>query len=325
MAVLVTGAAGFIGYHVSEALLARGESVIGVDDLNTYYDVALKKARLARLGGNKDFTFHRLDIAGRGALEAACRGAGVDRIVHLAAQAGVRYSLQNPFVYVRANLMGHIAVLELARAAGGFRHLVYASSSSVYGGNTNLPFATEDRTEKPVSLYAATKLGGEHMSFAYSHLYRIPQTGLRFFTVYGPWGRPDMAMYIFCKRITAGESIEVFNHGDMKRDFTYIDDIVAGVLVALDSPPADDGGMPPHRLYNIGNNRSEELMRMIALIESALGRKAEIDFQPMQPGDVKETYADITPIRRELGFSPTTAIDVGIPKFVDWFRDYEGV
>ena len=326
MTILVTGAAGFIGYHVTEALLARGEHVIGVDNVNDYYDVRLKQARLARLAGKPGFAFHRLDIAAHEALRAAVPGdAGVDRIVHLAAQAGVRYSLENPFVYVRANLMGHIAILELARALPGFRHLVYASSSSVYGGNTKLPFATDDRTEKPVSMYAATKLGGEHMSFAYGHLYRIPQTGLRFFTVYGPWGRPDMAMYIFCKRITAGESIPVFNHGDMKRDFTYIDDIVAGVLAALDSPPTDDGETPPHRLYNIGNNRSEELMRMIALIESALGRKAEIDFQPMQPGDVKETYADITPIRRDLGFVPTTAIDVGIPRFVDWFRDYEGV
>ena len=326
MTVLVTGAAGFIGYHVTEALLARGERVVGVDNVNDYYDVGLKQARLARLDANAGFAFHRLDIAEYESLRAAVpNDASIDRIVHLAAQAGVRYSLENPFAYVRANLMGHTSILELARALPGFRHLVYASSSSVYGGNTKLPFAVEDRTDSPVSMYAATKRGVEHMSYAYGHLFRIPQTGLRFFTVSGPWGRPDMAMYIFCKRIISGEKIPVFNHGDMKRDFTYIDDIVAGVLAALDNPPMDAGETPPHRLYNIGNNRSEPLMRMIGLIEAALGRKAEIDFQPMQQGDVKESYADISAIQHDLGFAPTTPIDVGIPKFVDWFRDYEGV
>ena len=325
MAVLVTGAAGFIGYHVSEALLARGESVIGVDDLNPYYDVALKKARLARLGGNKDFTFHRLDIAGRGALETACQDAGVDRVVHLAAQAGVRHSLVDPFVYVRTNLMGQIEVLELCRHLPGFVHLVYASSSSVYGGNRKLPFAEDDRVDTPLSIYGATKKADELMSHPYSHLYRVPATGLRFFTVYGPWGRPDMAAYIFTRAIFAGEPITVFNDGDMKRDFTYIDDIVAGVVAALDNPPDDDGTEPPHRVYNIGNHRSEPLMRFIEVLEAAIGRKATIEFAPMQPGDVKETCADIAAISRDLGFAPTTPIDEGLPRFVEWFRDYHGV
>ncbi len=338
MPVLVTGAAGFIGFHVSEALLARGDQVIGIDNLNDYYDVSLKEARLARLTGRNGFSFHRLDIADHETLMREMnRVGGVRRVVHLAAQAGVRYSLDHPFAYVRANLVGHMAILELCRHLPDFEHLVYASSSSVYGGNTKLPFAVEDRTDTPVSLYAATKKADEEMSHCYAHLYGIPQTGLRFFTVYGPWGRPDMAMYIFCKAITEGRPIPVFNHGDMKRDFTYIDDVVSGVLAALDNPPAggsngagrddrDDhaDGAAPHRLYNIGNHRSEELMRMISLLEEALGMKAEIDFQPMQPGDVKETYADITAIQRNLGFEPTTRIDVGIPKFVEWFRDYEG-
>ncbi len=326
MSILVTGAAGFIGYHVSEALLARGEEVVGIDNLNDYYDVSLKQARLARLTGKPGFSFHRLDIADHEAvLREMTRLGGLRRVVHLAAQAGVRYSLDHPFAYVQANLVGHMAILELCRHLPDFEHLVYASSSSVYGGNTKLPFAVEDRTETPVSLYAATKKADELMSHCYGHLYRIPQTGLRFFTVYGPWGRPDMAMYIFCKAISAGKPIPVFNHGDMKRDFTFVDDVVSGVVAALDNPPPADDGSVPCRLYNIGNHRSEPLMRMIALIEQALGRKAEIEFQPMQPGDVKETYADIEAIRRDLGFEPTTPIDVGIPKFVAWFRDYHGL
>ncbi len=326
MTILVTGAAGFIGYHVSEALLARGESVVGIDNLNDYYDVSLKQARLARLTGRNGFSFHKLDIAEPEVVMTELgRIDGLTRVIHLAAQAGVRYSLDHPFAYVRANLVGHMAMLELCRHLPDFEHLVYASSSSVYGGNTKLPFAVEDRTDTPVSLYAATKKADEEMSHCYAHLYGIPQTGLRFFTVYGPWGRPDMAMYIFCKAIAEGRPIPVFNHGDMRRDFTYIDDIVAGVLAALDNPPALLNGAAPHRLYNIGNHRSEELMRMIALIEDAMGKKAEIDFQPMQPGDVKETYADISAIQRDTGYAPTTPIDVGVPKFVAWFRGYEGV
>jgi UDP-glucuronate 4-epimerase len=294
--------------------------------MNDYYDVRLKEARLARLRGRNGFRFLKLDIADHERIRAELGAIdGLDRVVHLAAQAGVRYSLDHPFAYVTANLVGHMSMLELCRHLPDFRHLVYASSSSVYGGNTKLPFAVEDRTDSPVSLYAATKKADELMSHCYGHLYGIPQTGLRFFTVYGPWGRPDMAMYIFCRRIAAGQPIPVFNHGEMKRDFTYIDDIVSGVIASVDNPPSAGDGVVPHRVYNIGNHRSEPLMRMIGLIEQALGRKAEIDFQPMQPGDVKETYADIEAISRDLGYRPTTPIDVGVPRFVAWFRDYEGV
>ncbi len=322
MAVLVTGVAGFIGFHVSEKLLARGERVTGVDNVNDYYDVALKEARLARLAPRDGFTFRRVDLADRGALAGAMADHGdIDRIVHLAAQAGVRYSLDHPFAYVDSNLIGHMTMLELARHLPDCKHMVYASSSSVYGGNTKLPFAVEDRTDAPVSLYAATKRANEHMSHCYSHLYGIPQTGLRFFTVYGPWGRPDMALYIFTKAISEGRPIHVFNHGDMRRDFTYIDDIVSGVIASLDHPPTAQAGAP-HRLYNIGNHRSEELMRMIEVLEGALGAKAEIIFEPMQQGDVKETYADISAIQRDTGFEPTTPIEIGIPKFVEWFREY---
>ncbi len=322
MAILLTGAAGFIGMHVAHALLARGDSVIGVDNVNDYYDVTLKEARLAHLGEHKAFRIERLDIADQGALTPLA--AGVDRVIHLVAQAGVRYSLTNPEAYERANLAGHLNVLEFARHIGdGLTHLVYASSSSVYGGNTKLPFSVGDQVDNPVSLYAATKRAGELMSLAYSHNYGLPQTGLRFFTVYGPWGRPDMSAYIFTSKILAGEPIPVFNHGDMQRDFTFIDDIVAGVLAALDRPPAADGQR--HRLYNLGNHRSEPLMRFIGLIEQALGQKAEIDFQPMQPGDVQATYADIESSQRDLGFQPSTPIDEGIPKFIAWYRDYHGV
>ena len=326
MTVLVTGAAGFIGYHVAEALLARGEQVIGVDNVNDYYDVRLKEARLERLAGRNGFSFQRIDLADYDAMSALMKDArDVRRIVHLAAQAGVRYSIENPFAYVQANLVGHMTVLEIARHQPDFEHLVYASSSSVYGGNTKLPFSVDDPTDTPVSLYAATKKADELMSHCYSHLYRIPQTGLRFFTVYGPWGRPDMAMYIFCKAITAGKPIPVFNHGDMRRDFTYVDDIVSGVLASLDNPPVVTEDTTPCRVYNIGNHRSEPLMRMIGLIEEALGMKAEIDFQPMQPGDVKESFADIDAICNDTGFAPTTPIDIGVPKFVEWFKAYEGV
>lgn len=326
MTVLVTGAAGFIGYHLTEALLARGEQVIGVDNLNDYYDVRLKEARLARLEGRNGFTFHKIDIADYDAMQALMNdNRDIKRIVHLAAQAGVRYSLENPFAYVRANLVGHMTMLEVARHQPDFEHLVYASSSSVYGGNTKLPFAVDDPTDTPVSLYAATKKSDELMSHCYSHLYRIPQTGLRFFTVYGPWGRPDMAMYIFCKAITEGKPVPVFNQGDMFRDFTYVDDIVTGVIASLDNVPQVTDENTPCRVYNIGNHKSEPLMRMIGLIEEALGKKADIEFLPMQPGDVKETFADIEAISRDTGFKPTTPIDVGVPKFVEWFKSYEGV
>jgi len=326
MPVLLTGAAGFIGYHVSEALLSRGDEVVGVDNVNDYYDVNLKKARLARLQEHNGFTFHQVDISDLAAMKDVVAGAGdLRRVVHLAAQAGVRYSIDNPFAYVQANLVGHMSILEICRNQPNFENLVYASSSSVYGGNTKLPFSVDDRTDTPVSLYAATKKADELMSHCYGHLYGIPQTGLRFFTVYGPWGRPDMAMYIFCKAIYEGRTFPVFNNGDMKRDFTFVDDIVAGVIASLDNPPVSVDEHAPCRLYNIGNHRSEPLMRMISLIEEALGKKAEIDFQPMQPGDVKESFADIDSISADLGYKPTIPIDVGVPRFVDWFKQYEGI
>jgi UDP-glucuronate 4-epimerase len=325
MSVLVTGTAGFIGYHVSEALLARGEQVIGVDNLNDYYDVRLKQTRLGRLAPRNGFRFHRLDISDRSALDVALHDAGVDRIVHLAAQAGVRYSLTNPQAYVQSNLVGHMNMLEVARALPGLKHMVYASSSSVYGGNTKLPFSVADRVDQPISLYAATKRADELMSYSYSHLFRLPQTGLRFFTVYGPWGRPDMSLYIFTRAILAGEPIPLFNRGDMRRDFTFIADIVAGIVAALDHPPADDGTAAPAKLYNIGNNQPVELMRIIDLLQAKLGRKATLQLLPMQPGDVRETYADIEDINRDLGFVPATSIEQGIDRFVAWYRDYHGV
>lgn len=322
MTVLVTGAAGFIGFHVARALVARGERVVGVDNLVPYYSVDLKRARLAELAGDDGFAFHAADVADREAMAGVSAAhPGIDRVVHLAAQAGVRYSLENPHAYVQANVAGQLVILELCRHLPGLRHLVYASSSSVYGGNRTLPFSVDDRVDDPVSLYAATKRAGELMSHAYGHLYGMPATGLRFFTVYGPWGRPDMSAYIFTRAIFAGDPIPVFNNGDMRRDFTYIDDVVQGVLAALDRPPGGEAGAP-HRLYNLGNHRSEPLMRLIGLIERAVGRKAEIDFLPMQPGDVKETYADIESAERDLGFHPGTTIDEGIPRFVDWFRQY---
>ena len=332
MAVLVTGAAGFIGFHVAQALLARGERVVGIDDLNDYYAVSLKRARLAELTRRHESTFRfvQLDFSDAAALDDGLAGEACERIVHLGAQAGVRYSIENPRAYARANLLGHLNILELARQREA-RHLVYASSSSVYGGNVELPFRVEDRVDRPISLYAATKKADELMSESYAHLYRLPQTGLRFFTVYGPWGRPDMAMWIFTAKIFAGQPIPVFNHGDMRRDFTYVDDIVAGIVAALDDAPRDDGAekaggsVAPHRLYNIGNHRSEELGHMIELIEAACGRPAVRDFQPMQPGDVRETYADISAIQRDLGFAPTTSIDVGVPRFVEWYRAYHGL
>lgn len=327
MTILVTGAAGFIGFHVADRLLARGDRVIGLDNLNDYYDVGLKRDRLAMLQARSGFDFIQTDIADFEGLKGALAATKPLRgIVHLAAQAGVRYSLTNPHAYLQANLAGHLNMLEIARHCDGLEHMVYASSSSVYGGNRDLPFSVDDRVDHPVSLYAATKKADELMSHCYAHLYRTPQTGLRFFTVYGPWGRPDMAMWLFTKAILAGEPIRVFNNGAMQRDFTYIDDIVTGVVASLDNPPADGGeGKPPYRVYNIGNHKAEPLMRMIGLIEDALGRKAEKIMEPMQPGDVPATYADIEAIRRDLGFEPSTPIDVGIPAFIDWYRTYHGV
>ena len=331
MKVLVTGAAGFIGFSLARRLLDRGDEVVGVDNVNDYYDPQLKRDRLARLGEHHErFRFVEVDFANWAALSEGLRGLDFDRIVHLGAQAGVRYSIENPHVYVQSNLAGHLNLAELARHRGS-SHLVYASSSSVYGGNTKLPFRVEDRVDHPLSLYAATKKADELISETYASLYRIPQTGLRFFTVYGPWGRPDMAMWIFTKAILEGRPIEVFGEGNMRRDFTFIDDIVSGVVAALDNPPADDGeekaggSRNPHRIYNIGNHRSEELTRMIALIEQACGREAEKRLMPMQAGDVRDTFADISAIQQDLGFAPTTPIDIGIPIFVDWYRSYHGV
>ena len=332
MRILVTGAAGFIGHALSRALLARGDLVVGIDNLNDYYQVSLKRDRVATLaeaGGNR-FAFHALDFSDMAALDAALEGTQIDRVVHLGAQAGVRYSLENPQAYVASNLAGHVNLLELARHRQ-VEHMVYASSSSVYGGNAKLPFAVEDRVDHPVSLYAATKRADELMSETYAHLFRLPLTGLRFFTVYGPWGRPDMMLWNFTRRILAGEPIPVFNNGDMYRDFTYIDDIIAGVMAALDNPPADDdaekagGSVKPHALYNIGNNRSEHLMKVVGLLEEACGRKAEVDFLPMQPGDVPRTFADISAISRDLGYAPTTSIEHGVPSFVRWYRDYHRI
>jgi len=327
-AILVTGAAGFIGAALSRTLLERGERVIGIDNFNDYYDPALKHARIATLDRFGDtFTLLPLDFGDTAALDAALEPLKFDRIAHLGAQAGVRYSLLNPHAYAHSNLTGHLNLLETARHRG-VRHMVYASSSSVYGGNESFPFRVEDSVDHPVSLYAATKKSNELMSEAYAHLYRIPLTGLRFFTVYGPWGRPDMAAWIFTSKILAGEPIPVFNHGEMRRDFTYIDDIVAGVVAALDHPPADDGAAKaggstqPHALYNIGNNRSEPLGHLIDVIEQACGRPAVRDYQPIQPGDVVATAADIGAIERDLGFRPTTSITEGIPRFVDWYRGY---
>ncbi len=323
MSVLVTGAAGFIGMHVARALLARGETVIGVDNLTPYYDPALKRARLAELDCSGHFRFVPLDVAERTPMAQLLAGEPeVDRVVHLAAQAGVRYSLENPAAAVRANIDGHFSVLEACRARGGIAHLVYASSSSVYGSNRKVPFAETDKIDRPVSLYAATKAAAELMSVCYSRLYGLPQTGLRFFTVYGPWGRPDMSAFIFTKAILSGQPIKLFNRGDMRRDFTYIDDIVAGTVAALDRIPEADADAARHRVYNLGNSRSEKLTDFVALIEAATGKSARLEPAPMQPGDVKETFADIEASRRDLGFNPRTTIKDGVPKFVRWFRDY---
>jgi UDP-glucuronate 4-epimerase len=321
MSVLVTGVAGFIGSHVAGALLARGVPVTGIDNLNDYYDVRLKRARLDRLEQQAGFRFLKLDIADRDAMLGLAKD-NFSQIVHLAAQPGVRYSLVNPYAYVASNVMGHVTVLELARRLPELTNLVYASSSSVYGGNTKLPFAVGDAVETPQSLYAATKRADELISHTYAHLYGIKQVGLRFFTVYGPWGRPDMAPMLFSKAMLAHEPIRVFNNGEMWRDFTYIDDIVAGVLAAMAAPPQET---PPHKVYNLGNNKSEKLLDFIAALETALGVKAEMEFEPMQPGDVVSTYADIEVSRRELGFEPKTPMREGVAKFASWYREFYGV
>ena len=329
MATLVTGVAGFIGFHVAKHLLARGEAVVGIDNLNSYYSPRLKSDRVRELhkSNSGEFSFERVDFSDSAALQTALAPTTITRVVHLGAQAGVRYSLDHPDAYIQSNIVGHANLVEYCRHHA-VKHFVYASSSSVYGSNEKLPFAVEDRVDHPISLYAASKRSVELISECYSHLYRLPQTGLRFFTVYGPWGRPDMAMWLFADAILDGRPITIFNNGDMRRDFTYIDDIVQGVVACLDHPPPDDhqmkagGSSAPHRLYNIGNSRSEPLLKMIELLESVVGRKAIREFRPMQAGDVKDTYADITAIQRDLGFQPTVPIEVGIPHFVKWFTQY---
>lgn len=319
MTVLLTGAAGFIGMHVAEALLARGEQVVGVDNLNAYYDVGLKKARLARLGSRPGFRFLAADVSDREAMLGLAESQPeVTRIVHLAAQPGVRHSLVDPYAYVQANVMGHLVVLELARRLKRLEHLVYASSSSVYGGNRSLPFTETDRVDHPVSLYAATKRSGELISESYAHLFGLPQTGLRFFTVYGPWGRPDMAPWMFAEAILEGRPITLYDGGRLKRDFTFVEDIVAGVVGCLDHPAP---GTAP-RLLNIGNHRSEEVRRFVAVLEEALGRRAVVVDTPRPATDVEETFADIEAIRGVCGYEPRTPIERGVPKFAEWYLSW---
>ena len=335
MNILVTGAAGFIGFHVSRALLARGDTVTGFDNLNDYYDVALKQARLAQLAGQPGFSFAKGALEDAAAVDALFAGRPFDRVIHLAAQAGVRYSLTNPGAYVQSNLVGFLNILEACRRART-PHLAYASSSSVYGLNARQPFSVHDNVDHPISLYAATKKANELMAHTYAHLYGLPATGLRFFTVYGPWGRPDMALFLFTRAILAGRPIDVFNQGKMRRDFTYIDDIVQGVVRTADRiaapDPAWDAAAPdpgispaPYRVYNIGNHTPVELERFIAVLEEALGRKAVRHYLPMQPGDVPATCADVDDLRRDVGFAPATPLETGIARFVEWYRDYYGV
>ncbi|QSA98808.1 NAD-dependent epimerase [Methylococcus sp. EFPC2] len=334
MRVLVTGTAGFIGSHLAHVLLARGDEVIGIDNVNDYYDVNLKEARLARLKPHPGFTEIRVGLEEREAINQAFAEHRPQRVVNLAAQAGVRYSLTNPHAYIDANLVGFCNILEACRHHD-VEHLVYASSSSVYGANTSMPFSVHDNVDHPVSLYAASKKANELMAHTYSHLYGLPTTGLRFFTVYGPWGRPDMALFLFTKSILEGKPIDVFNHGKHQRDFTYIDDIVEGVVRTLDkiaepnpnwSGDAPDSGTSkaPYRLYNIGNHQPVELMRFIEVLEDCLGKKAEKNFLPMQPGDVPATYADVDDLMRDVGYAPKTTIESGIARFVDWYKGYFG-
>ncbi|MBS0511512.1 MAG: NAD-dependent epimerase [Proteobacteria bacterium] len=335
MKILVTGAAGFIGMHTSERLLARGDEVVGLDNLNDYYDPTLKEARLARLTPNKGFRFVKMDVADRPGMERLFAEEKFDRVIHLAAQAGVRYSLQNPHAYVDSNLVGFINILEGCRH-NKVQHLTYASSSSVYGGNTKMPFSEHDSVDHPVSLYAATKKANELMAHTYSHLYGLPTTGLRFFTVYGPWGRPDMALFLFTKAILEGRAIDVFNHGKMKRDFTFIDDIVEGVIRTMDRVAEADAGFnpdqpdpgrsnAPFRVFNIGNHNPVELMEFIAAIEKSLGKTAEKNFLPLQDGDVPATYADTSELNAWTGFAPATSVEEGVGRFVKWYREYYGV
>ena len=318
MRVLVTGAAGFIGYHVCEALLARGLEVVGVDDLNAYYDLRLKHARLARLG--ERFTFHKLDIADHASVLRL--GDGVEVVVHVAAQAGVRYSLEQPFAYAASNLTGHLSILELVRHHPGIKHLIYASSSSVYGTGSALPYAEDARADRPSSLYAATKRADELMSSSYSHLFGLKQTGLRFFTVYGPWGRPDMAYFGFAEAISAGRPVTLYDAGKLKRDFTYIDDIVAGILGVFDHPPGDDA---PHRVYNIGNNRAEYVTELVRLLEEGLGKKAVAENRPKPEADPVETCADVSALGALCGYAPTTRLEEGIPRFVEWYLGWRAL
>ncbi|MEM7169081.1 MAG: SDR family NAD(P)-dependent oxidoreductase [Pseudomonadota bacterium] len=326
MTILVTGAAGFIGFHLCQALLGQGEKVLGVDSLNDYYDPALKEGRLALLQGRDNFAFVKLELSDREDVMAVAEAnPEVTRVVHLAAQAGVRYSLENPYAYVDANVMGQVVLMEAARRWEKLDHFVYASSSSVYGGNKKIPFAVGDPVENPVSLYAATKRSVELMSTTYAGLYGLPLTGLRFFTVYGPWGRPDMAYFSFTKDIFEGRQIRVFNHGDMRRDFTYIDDIVAGIQAVMKRPPVATEGQVPHNIYNLGNHRSETLGHFIEVLEGACGREAVKKYEPMQLGDVHETYADIDSSRRDFGFEPKISIEEGLPRFVDWYKGHYGV
>ncbi|CCD83599.1 putative nucleotide sugar epimerase; Capsular polysaccharide biosynthesis protein [Bradyrhizobium sp. ORS 285] len=333
--ILVTGVAGFIGFHLTQRLLAEGRQVIGIDNINAYYDPKLKEARLEILKTQPGFTFHKLDLVDRAGIKALFAQHRFPVAVHLAAQAGVRYSLENPHAYVDANLEGFINVLEGCRHHG-CGHLLFASSSSVYGANTKLPFSVKDNVDHPISLYAASKKANELMAHSYSHLYRLPATGLRFFTVYGPWGRPDMAMFIFAKAILAGQPVRLFNHGRMRRDFTYVDDIVQAIVRLIGRPPQGnpdwDGNKPdpsssraPWRIYNIGNNHPEQLMDVIALLEKEFGRPAIKEMLPMQPGDVEATYADVSDLERDIGFRPATSIADGIERFAKWYREYHGI
>jgi UDP-glucuronate 4-epimerase len=335
MKILVTGAAGFIGFHLAKYLLARGEEVVGLDNLNDYYDVSLKHARLEQLKEQSNFRFLKMDLADRQGITDLFATEKFDKVVNLAAQAGVRYSLINPYAYIDSNIQGFVNILEGCRH-NDVKHLVYASSSSVYGANTSMPFSIHDNVDHPLSLYAASKKSNELMAHTYSHLYGLPTTGLCFFTVYGPWGRPDMAMFLFAKAIMAGEPIQVFNYGKMLRDFTYIDDIVEGVVRTLDhtataneewsgAQPDPGTSAAPYRLYNIGNNNPVELMYLIEVIEKALGKTAEKQMMPIQPGDVPETYADVDALVADVGFKPATSIEDGVHKFIDWYRSFYGI
>jgi UDP-glucuronate 4-epimerase len=335
MKILVTGAAGFIGSRLCEQLLERGDEIVGIDNLNDYYEVSLKLARLARIEGHPGFSFHKLDISSREDMAAVFAAAKPQRVVHLAAQAGVRYSLENPHAYIDANIVGTMNILEGCRH-NEVEHLVYASSSSVYGANTRMPFSVHDNVDHPISLYAATKKANELMAHTYSHLYGMAATGLRFFTVYGPWGRPDMSLFMFTKKILAGEAIDVFNYGNHRRDFTYVDDIVAGVTGCLDRVATPDGkwdsanpdpatSRAPHRIYNIGNNSPVQLMDYIGALEDCLGIEAKKNMLPLQPGDVPDTYADVTALVEDVGYRPATSVRDGIANFVDWYKDYYGI